>query len=86
MYFAVNASYSHSFSKPDANGDRFMYLNRVLTGTYTKGNKDMVVPPPRDAKDKSIKFDSAVDDMAKPNMYIVFFDHRAYAEHLIQYS
>ena len=62
-----------------------MFLSKVLTGVYTKGKGDMVVPPLRNTSQKKVRFDSVVDNMGKPNMYIVFYDHRAYAEYLVQY-
>ena len=33
-YFAKEASYSHSFSKPDYNGFNYMFIAQVLVGEY----------------------------------------------------
>ena len=86
VYFAVNASYSHNYSKPDDNGNRFMYLCKVLTGVYTQGDSSMLVPPARDDSNKAVRYDSVVNDMTKPDMYVVFSDHRSYVEYLVQYT
>ncbi|KAK0149730.1 Poly [ADP-ribose] polymerase 14 [Merluccius polli] len=57
-YFAVNASYSadDTYSKPDAQGQKCMYLCRVLTGDYTTGTSGMVVPPTK--KSSILQYDN----------------------------
>ena len=63
-----------------------MYLVRVLTGDYTIGNSTLIVPPPKNpAKDPHILFDSLVDNMVNPSMYIIFQDAQAYPEYLITF-
>ena len=63
-----------------------MYLARVLTGEYTIGNQTMIVPPPKDAaKNPNVLFDSLVDKLPTPAMYIVFQDAQAYPEYLITF-
>ena len=84
-YFAVNASYSASqtYSPPDTNGKRHIYLARVLTGEFTLASPNMKDPP---AKDNHSKYDSVVNNMANPAMYVVFYDTQAYPEHLIEFT
>lgn len=86
-YFAVNASYSASdtYAKPNANGEKFMYLCRVLTGEFALGQQGLVEPPIKDPSSNE-RFDSAVDDMAKPKMFVVFYDNCAYPEYLITFK
>ncbi|KAJ7345858.1 hypothetical protein JRQ81_001808 [Phrynocephalus forsythii] len=45
-YFAVHAQYSahDTYSAPDANGTKHMYLARVLVGEYTVGRQGLIVP------------------------------------------
>lgn len=86
-YFAVNASYSanRTYSKPKPNGEQCMYLCRVLTGDFTLGKQGMIVPPTKTATSVH-QFDSVVDNMANPTMYIIFHDSHAYPEYLITFK
>lgn len=86
-YFAVNADYSAqpTYSKPKPNGERCMYLCRVLTGDFTVGKSGMIAPP---AKGPGLiqLYDSVVDRVANPNMFIVFHDSQACPEYLITFK
>ncbi|XP_007552357.1 poly(ADP-ribose) polymerase family member 14-related sequence 1 isoform X1 [Poecilia formosa] len=85
-YFAVNASYSanDTYSRPNANGEKFMYVCRVLTGDHTQGQQNMIAPP---SKGSGVYlYDSVVDNMTNPNMFIVFHDTQAYPEYLITFK
>ncbi|XP_041806597.1 poly(ADP-ribose) polymerase family member 14-related sequence 1 isoform X2 [Chelmon rostratus] len=86
-YFAVSASYSASntYSQPNQNGEKCMYLCRVLTGDYTAGHQNMIVPPAKGATSIQ-KYDSVVDNVAKPTMFIIFHDSQAYPEYLITFK
>uniref|UniRef100_A0A3B5AGG8 Poly [ADP-ribose] polymerase n=1 Tax=Stegastes partitus TaxID=144197 RepID=A0A3B5AGG8_9TELE len=59
-YFAVNASYSASdtYSQPNQNGEKLMYVCQVLTGDYTVGKADMIAPP--DKGTSSVQNDTAM--------------------------
>ncbi|MBN3307503.1 PAR14 polymerase, partial [Amia calva] len=85
-YFAVNAKYSaqNTYSVPDAKGQKYMYLVKVLTGDFTNGRPGMIVPP---AKSGSVTdlYDSLTDNTANPNMFIIFNDIQAYPEYLITF-
>ena len=88
VYFAVNASYSSSpaYSPPDANGYKYIYLARVLTGEFTIGNSSMIVPPAKNPSvNPNVLFDSLVDSSLNPTMYIIFQDAQAYPEYLITF-
>ena len=88
-YFAVNASYSarQLYSPPDANGNRFMFYARVLTGEYTVGYRGLKVPPAKDpSKSTVILYDSVVDNQNAPNMYAVFTDAQCYPDYLITFK
>ncbi|XP_056145432.1 poly(ADP-ribose) polymerase family member 14-related sequence 1 [Lampris incognitus] len=86
-YFAVAASYSanDTYSKPDPQGQKFIYLCRVLTGDYTKGKNGMIVPPPKRSNDIQ-QYDSVVDNEANPSMFIIFHDSQAYPEYLLTFK
>lgn len=87
-YFAVNASYSAkpTYSKPTADGTQMMLVARVLTGIYTLGQRDMKVPPHRSGGQSHDTYDSVVDAIINPSMYVVFHDNQAYPEYLITFK
>uniref|UniRef100_A0A669C4Q5 Poly [ADP-ribose] polymerase n=1 Tax=Oreochromis niloticus TaxID=8128 RepID=A0A669C4Q5_ORENI len=87
-YFAVNASYSAhpTYSKPAADGSQLMFVARVLTGVFTQGQATMKVLPLRNSQQPHNRFDSAVDKIDNPTMYIVFHDNQAYPDYLITFK
>ncbi|KAK1902579.1 Protein mono-ADP-ribosyltransferase PARP14 [Dissostichus eleginoides] len=87
-YFAVNANYSatDTYSKPNANGEKRMYLCRVLTGDFTLGKQGMIVPPAKSGTVSLQKYDSVVDKIANPNMFVIFHDTQAYPEYMITFK
>ncbi|XP_040887490.1 protein mono-ADP-ribosyltransferase PARP14-like [Toxotes jaculatrix] len=87
-YFAVNASYSAkpTYSKPAADGSQLMFVARVLTGAYTVGNSTMKVPPLRNSQQQHDRYDSLVDKIDNPKMYVVFHDNQAYPDYLITFK
>ncbi|XP_051478711.1 protein mono-ADP-ribosyltransferase PARP14-like [Apus apus] len=87
-YFAVNASYSarDTYSRPDKNNRRYMYLARVLTGQYCAGRRGLRTPPPKNPVDPFDLFDSVVDDVTNPSMFVIFNDIQAYPEYLITFK
>ena len=88
MYFALDASYSarSTYSPPDANGCRFMYLTRVLVGEYTVGKQGILTPPAKNPSDPTDTYDSVVDNVAKPQIFVVFYDWQCYPEYLITFQ
>nr|XP_009675518.1 PREDICTED: poly [ADP-ribose] polymerase 14 [Struthio camelus australis] len=87
-YFAVNANYSASdiYSKPDANGKKYMYLARVLVGEYSLGKKGAITPAAKNASNSIDLFDSSTDNVNRPSMFIIFNDIQAYPEYLITFT
>ena len=86
-YFAVNASYSHSYATRDANLFQFMFLAKVLVGSYTKGRRSYRRPPPKQPSiSESDLYDSCVDNNLYPTTFVVFDDNRFYPEYIIKYS
>ena len=87
VYFAVNAEYSCStkFSPADSQGNRYMYYANVLVGEYTKGDPNMIVAPNKGTSDPNERYDSVVNDVAKPTMYVLFQDYEYYTEYLITF-
>ncbi|XP_061194415.1 protein mono-ADP-ribosyltransferase PARP14-like isoform X2 [Saccostrea echinata] len=88
VYFAVNAGYSASntYSKPDPSGHKRMYLCKVLTGEYTGGRGGMRVPPTKAGQQSHILYDSVVDNVNNPSMFIIFNDTQGYPCYLITFT
>ena len=87
MYFALHASYSarSTYSPPDVNGSRYMYLTRVLVGEYTQGRQGLIIPPVKDPNDPTDLYDSVVDNVQNPQIFVVFYDWQCYPEYLITF-
>ena len=88
-YFARDATYSNrkTYSVPDANGIKHMYVVMVLTGEYTVGKDNMVVPPPKNPQlNQHVLFDSTVDNQASPSIFVVYNDSQCYPAYLIKYK
>ncbi|NWT07825.1 PAR14 polymerase, partial [Vireo altiloquus] len=87
-YFAVNAKYSahDTYSKPDVNGRKYMYLARVLVGEYSQGIEGAITPAPKNPGNSVDLFDSSTDNVSQPSMFIIFNDIQAYPEYLITFA
>ncbi|KAL4231262.1 Poly (ADP-ribose) polymerase [Mactra antiquata] len=88
VYFAVNARYSasHTYSRPDSAGIKRMYYCLVLTGEFTRGSGGMRVPPKKAGQNDTALYDSVVDNVNGPGMYIIFHDTQAYPEYLVHFK
>ncbi|XP_036099520.1 protein mono-ADP-ribosyltransferase PARP15-like isoform X2 [Molossus molossus] len=86
-YFAVDAKYSadDTYSRPDSNGRKHIYVVRVLTGVYTLGHKGLITPPSKNPYNPTDLFDSVTDNIQHPKLFVVFFDNQAYPEYLITF-
>jgi poly [ADP-ribose] polymerase 7/11/12/13 len=80
-YFAVTSKYSNCYTRGPM---RLMFKAKVLIGSYTKGEKDLVCPPNIPGEGHK-RYDSCVDDTTNPSIFIVFDRNQSYPEHLIAY-
>ncbi|XP_032920375.1 protein mono-ADP-ribosyltransferase PARP14 isoform X2 [Catharus ustulatus] len=87
-YFALNASYSaqDTYSVPDANGKKHVYLARVLTGEYCTGKAGLKVQPPKSRAGPTDLYDSVVDNELNPTVFVIFHDTQAYPQYLITFK
>lgn len=87
-YFAVDARYSaqDGYSKPDAQGKKYMYLARVLVGDYCHGESGLVVPKAKNKSDPTNLYDSVADSIRSPSIFVIFNDIQAYPEYLITFK
>ncbi|GAA6226962.1 poly [ADP-ribose] polymerase 10 [Lates japonicus] len=85
VYFAVNSSLSvqDQYSPPNADGHKFIFVSKVLTGDYTKGCHSMKTAPLKETGDIPLRYDSVTDDITKPSMFVIFNDTQAIPEYLI---
>ena len=75
VYFSSDAAYSHKYAKANSNGERNMFVARVLIGTTTKGNSSM--------KTRPVGYDSTTDGN---HIFVTYHDAQAYPEYLITYK
>ncbi|XP_066278203.1 protein mono-ADP-ribosyltransferase PARP14-like isoform X2 [Branchiostoma lanceolatum] len=87
VYFASSAFYAlqDSYSRPDDQGYKHVFVAKVLTGDYCKGAPNLVAFPSK-TEDGSLLYDSVVDDEENPNIFVVFHDTVAYPEYLIKFK
>ncbi|KAM4676574.1 protein mono-ADP-ribosyltransferase PARP12-like [Discoglossus pictus] len=84
-YFARDASYSHTYSNQTFSKTRVMFMARVLVGDFTTGNSSYLRPPSKNLLTSSCFYDSCVDNLSKPSIFIIFEKHQIYPEYLIKY-
>lgn len=82
-YFARDAKYSNDFTS--MSGVKSMFIARLLVGEYTQGFPAYVRPPPKDKEGINF-FDSCVNNVAKPSIYVIFEKQQIYPEYLLQYK
>lgn len=85
-YFARDMSYSAEirFSPPDTAGHKYVYVARVLVGMYCTANTESMDRPPKQSN--GLSFDSVVDSLYDPSVFVIFRDTRAYPEYLYEFS
>ena len=94
-YFARDASYSHLYSLKDENlvttkksGHNLRQLQMlycsVLVGAYHQTNSSSYKDT--DLRSDGKQYDSSVDNLANPKIFVVYKDHRAIPKYLIHYS
>jgi poly [ADP-ribose] polymerase 10/14/15 len=59
-----------------------MFLCRVVTGEFCLGESN--APAPR-ARTGVILFDSTVDNVADPSIFVTYHDAQAYPEYLVRF-
>ena len=63
-----------------------MYLAKVLVGKFALGEKGMKTPPPIDPDMIEHLYDSVVDSLGVPTVFVVFHDDQCYPEYLITFT
>uniref|UniRef100_A0A8D0MD69 Poly [ADP-ribose] polymerase 12 n=1 Tax=Sus scrofa TaxID=9823 RepID=A0A8D0MD69_PIG len=83
-YFARDAAYSHHYSKSNTKSHT-MFLARVLVGEFVRGNTSFVRPPAKEGQG-TVLYDSCVNSVSDPSIFVIFEKHQAYPEYVIQYT
>jgi hypothetical protein len=83
VYFARDASYSLSpeYSPLDADGKQRIFMVRVVVGEFCRGKPDQLAP---DARQGDVLYDSTVDDLADPFIFVSYHVAQAYPDYLIE--
>ncbi|KAM5170416.1 protein mono-ADP-ribosyltransferase PARP12-like [Mantella aurantiaca] len=84
-YFARDAAYSHKYCKNNDSRHYVMFVARVLVGDVIRGSSSYLRPPAKSASGSSF-YDSCVDSMHDPSIFVVFEKHQIYPEYLIRYT
>ncbi|XP_028392341.1 LOW QUALITY PROTEIN: protein mono-ADP-ribosyltransferase PARP14-like [Dendronephthya gigantea] len=83
VYFARDAQMSAGYAPQHAStGQRYMYYTRAAVGQYAVGNSSMVVPPKKSGNDS---YDSVVNNVTTPTIFVLFYDNQYYPEYLITF-
>ncbi|KAL3861798.1 hypothetical protein ACJMK2_007817 [Sinanodonta woodiana] len=86
-YFARDAKYSHRYTNGSSTtAVRYMFLAKVLVGEYTTGSPSYVRPPEKPDGTAHQLFDSCVDNVDSPALFVVFDLKQCYPEYLICYK
>ena len=85
VYFATDFVLSAHYATPTWLGYQHVFQCRVLTGQFALGNPNFVEPPVRD-RSRLVLYDSVVDTVEEPSMFVVFSDAQAYPEYLITFK
>uniref|UniRef100_A0A8C2VV01 Poly [ADP-ribose] polymerase n=1 Tax=Chinchilla lanigera TaxID=34839 RepID=A0A8C2VV01_CHILA len=87
VYFAKRASLSvqDRYSPPSNDGHKAIFVARVLTGDYGQGCRGLRAPPLRASGHGHtvLRYDSAVDCLTQPSIFVIFHDTQALPTHLI---
>ncbi|XP_072531780.1 protein mono-ADP-ribosyltransferase PARP10 [Salminus brasiliensis] len=85
VYFAVESalSVSDTYSPPNADGHKFIFVAKVLTGDFTVGKHDMRAAPLKDGSGIAVRYHSVVDKINSPTLFVIFNDTQAYPQYLI---
>ena len=84
VYFAKYASKSFKFCQRHTDGYYYMLICRVYVGDYTVGKPDMDTPPLKN--DGLTQYDSLVNDINNPTIFVVSKDYHAIPEYIVTFN
>ncbi|TRZ02094.1 hypothetical protein DNTS_012419 [Danionella cerebrum] len=85
VYFAVNACLSvlDTYSPPNADGYKYIFVAKVLTGDFTVGRHEIRAAPLKENSSIPVRYHSVTDQISSPSLFVIFNDTQAYPEYLI---
>ncbi|XP_054841637.1 protein mono-ADP-ribosyltransferase PARP10 isoform X2 [Eublepharis macularius] len=85
VYFAVQAFVSahEQYSPSSWDGNKYIFVTRTLVGSYTTGREEMRAPPLQEGDAALRRYDSVVDSLERPSIFVIFNDTQAYPQYLI---
>lgn len=85
VYFATNPTFSlnERYSPTNADGHKFVFVSRVLTGDYTTGCHSMKTAPLKTSGDMPFRYDSVANNVDNPEIFVIFNDTQAFPEYLV---
>jgi poly [ADP-ribose] polymerase 10/14/15 len=87
VYFASQWWYSaqNTYSSPDGTSQKkYIYQTRVLVGEFALGKEEYIDTPLKPGS-KFLRYDSVVNDVSSPLIFVIFRDSQAYPEYLITF-
>jgi poly [ADP-ribose] polymerase 10/14/15 len=86
VYFARDASYSshRAYSQPDSTGVQHLFMCRVAVGDWCQGVEGMLTPATKPNNSLEL-FDTTVDDVGNPSVFVVYHDSQAYPDYLVSF-
>uniref|UniRef100_H3AK28 Poly [ADP-ribose] polymerase n=1 Tax=Latimeria chalumnae TaxID=7897 RepID=H3AK28_LATCH len=86
-YFARRSVYSHRYAQKSPDGAHYVFLSKVLVGKFTLGKPNMRRPPALCPENPSSDlYDSCVDSMTDPQIFVVFDNDQCYPYFIIKYK
>ncbi|XP_055958579.1 E3 ubiquitin-protein ligase MIB2-like [Patella vulgata] len=84
-YFALESKLSDGYTEEDDDGNRYIFVAKVLVGKSCLGKRGMKRPTVMDKKRQDTFYDSAVDSDDEPRIFVLFDNSQIYVEYLITY-
>lgn len=86
VYFAAQAflSAQEQYSPSSrSSSNKYIFVTRTLVGDYTAGSQSLRAPPLREGEAVPRRYDSTVDSLHDPSIFVIFNDTQAYPQFLI---
>ena len=86
IYFAKDAIFAHHYINPINRTFKILLAN-VIVGEFVKGNPTYIRPPQKNPHQTGGElYDSCVDDVTDPKLFVVFCNEQTYPAYIITYT
>jgi len=83
-YFARDCRLANNYTNTEPH--RTMFQVCVLVGEYTKGSSQHVRPPQKSPRNPLDLYDSCVNNIHNPEIFVIFTFDQTYPEYVIKYT